>query len=342
VITLIFAKKQSCNGTTGICDVQPTLCDDNNPCTNDKCQTDGTCLYAPKTCDNSDPCNPQTCNGTNGNCDVIPVLCNDNNVCTNDSCVGTSGAPVCNFATYPCPNSDPCTPGVCNSTVGCLPGVSHCEDNNPCTEDVCIGPSTCNNTLIANVCDDANACTDDLCDSTGATLDAACTHKNTTCVAPSICQNVSGCNTTSGCTFIAAVCPPSADWCQVPICDDTVGCLLSPKPCIVKDPDCYVGNCDSLKQQCTQTALPNWESIPSSQKGVTCYAFYNKAKTAAIITAGVIAGVVVGAVVFAAVAAVAARKAYLYMQLRQGNIGAAQNNPLFAPPGGAGTNPLFT
>jgi len=74
---------------------------------------------------------------------------------------------------------------------------------------------------------------------------------------------------------------------------------------------------------------------------LTCYAFYNKAQTAAIITGGVLAGVIVGAVVFAAVAAVAARKAYLYMQLKQGNMGAAQSNPLYTPGATGGENPLF-
>jgi len=88
--------------------------------------------------------------------------------------------------------------------------------------------------------------------------------------------------------------------------------------------------------------LPDWTQITTKKGGgVTCYAFYNKAQTIGIITGGVVAGIVVGAVVFAAVAAVAARKAYLYMQLKQGNMGAAQSNPLYTPGANGGENPLF-
>jgi len=75
---------------------------------------------------------------------------------------------------------------------------------------------------------------------------------------------------------------------------------------------------------------------------LSCYAYYNKAQTAAIITGGVVAGIVVGAVVFAAAATVAARKAYLYAQMRQGGMGAAQSNPLYTPGATEGVNPLFT
>jgi len=60
-----------------------------------------------------------------------------------------------------------------------------------------------------------------------------------------------------------------------------------------------------------------------------------------IIAGGVIAGIVVAAVVFAALAAVAARKAYLYMQLRGGPMGAAQGNPLYTPSAAHGENPLY-
>lgn len=53
------------------------------------------------------------------------------------------------------------------------------------------------------------------------------------------------------------------------------------------------------------------------------------------------AAIIVAAVIFAVLAALAARKAYLFMQLRQGNMGAAQSNPLYTPGTASGENPLF-
>jgi len=87
---------------------------------------------------------------------------------------------------------------------------------------------------------------------------------------------------------------------------------------------------------------PSWTTITTTKGGgLTCFAYYDKAATAGAITAGVVAGIVIAAVVFAALAAVGARKAYLYMQMRQGNMGAAQSNPLYAPSRTGGVNPLF-
>jgi hypothetical protein len=91
---------------------------------------------------------------------------------------------------------------------------------------------------------------------------------------------------------------------------------------------------------CVPTQRANFATITSAN-GQTCYALYNKAATGAIIAGGVIAAIVVAAVIFAALAALAARKAYLYMQLRQGNMGAAQSNPLYTPGTASGENPLF-
>lgn len=118
------------------------------------------------------------------------------------------------------------------------------------------------------------------------------------------------------------------------------GCLIGNTTCLNSDPDCYVSICDWTTQSCQTSERPNWIGITKSN-GVTCYAFYNQAATAGIITAGVIAGIVIGAVIFAAAAAVGARKAYLYMQLKQGNMGAAQGNPLYSPSAAGGESPLY-
>jgi len=194
--------------------------------------------------------------------------------------------------------------------------------------------------ILGQACDDDNACTVDSCDSNMRTLATACSYANLTC-ANTTCQNVTGCNSTSGCVFAPVNCGVPVDWCQVNICDDLAGCIPIPKTCLVNDANCYIGVCDSIAQKCTTQQRPDWTSI-TTRGGVTCFAYYNKGVTAAIITGGVIAGIVVGAVIFAALAAVGARQAYMYMQLRQGGMGAASGNPLYAPSAAGGENPLFS
>jgi len=138
------------------------------------------------------------------------------------------------------------------------------------------------------------------------------------------------------------VCPIPDDFCKINICDEKLGCLPIDKTCLVDDADCYVGVCDSANKQCTTQQRPDWTTITTQKGGgVTCFAYYNKAATAGVITAGALAGIIVAAVVIAAVAAVGARKAYLLLQLRQGNMGAAQGNPLYSPSPAGGENPLF-
>jgi len=147
----------------------------------------------------------------------------------------------------------------------------------------------------------------------------------------------------NGCALSPVVCPTPADFCQISYCDDLVGCLNISKTCIVDDPDCYYGSCDSVGRTCNTIQRDDFSTITTRKGGgVTCYLFYNQAQAAGIITGGVVAGIVVAAVVFAALAAVAARKAYLYMQLRGGPMGAAQGNPLYTPSAAFGENPLYT
>lgn len=197
----------------------------------------------------------------------------------------------------------------------------------------------CTHTL--GVCDDNDACTIDACDSSKGT--GACSYSPLNCtLTPTVCQVSLGCDKVNGCLYNDLVCPEPADWCTTSICDEKVGCVQIPRVCLVSDADCYVGVCDSVKKTCTETKRDNFATITSSKKGgVTCFLAYEKKKAAAIITAGAVAGIVIGAVVFAALAALGARQAYMWMQLRQGAMGAAQGNPLYQPNQNAGENGLY-
>jgi len=192
------------------------------------------------------------------------------------------------------------------------------------------------------VCNDDDACTVDSCDSFATNESSLCSHTTLNCTAPTICQVVVGCDRVNGCLYAPLVCPTPTDWCMRSLCDPTVGCLDSPKPCLVSDPDCYIGTCNSIKETCTTSQRSDWTTATTNMHGgVTCFAYYDKKKAAGIIAAGAVAGIVIGAVIFAALAAAGARQAYMFMQLRQGGMGAAQANPLYTPGGGSGENPLF-
>jgi len=347
---------QTCNSTTGACvrDLANNInCNDNNPCTTDVCYINvgkADCKYVDKQC-NGTFCAPQSCDTATGECEVAVAKipnCDDGNYCTDDACAEGVTAHNCTHVAHDCSGFDTgelCTPAVCVDTIGCTAGNWTCDDGNFCTEDSCAGAMNCSNVDNSDsLCNDFDSCTVDVCNASSPILSQACTHYNKTCISTDVCFNATGCNgtTADGCVFTPILCPPSDDSCYVPKCDEVAGCIFIPKVCIVDDPDCYEGVCDSVSGQCITNERDDWTTITTQKGGgVTCFAFYNKAQTAAIITGGVVAGIVVGAVVFAAAAAVAARKAYLYMQLRQGNMGAAQSNPLYTPGSGDGMNPLY-
>ncbi|MCB9787300.1 MAG: hypothetical protein H6744_11495 [Deltaproteobacteria bacterium] len=137
-----------CNGKT-----DDNLCDDGNPCTDDKCQgTD--CVHTPNNnpcddgtvCTQSDKCVDGVCKGNN------PLDCNDNKPCTEDKC-----DPVTGCSNLVAPNGFPCEDG------------SVCTINDTCVEGKCKAG-------VQNPCNDNNVCTIDFCDA----LQQTCVHQPTT------------------------------------------------------------------------------------------------------------------------------------------------------------------
>ncbi len=154
----------------------PVDCDDDEPCTDDTCNTgSGECLHS----DNTDPCDdgnncttPDVCGG--GTCTSTPVICDDGLFC--------NGVELCNAGSGDC---DPGTPPSCNDTVVCTtdscdggsdmcihpvePGC--CDSNDDCTNnDACDGVETCDtgtgNCLPGTPpppCSDGDVCTLDVC-----------------------------------------------------------------------------------------------------------------------------------------------------------------------------------
>ena len=118
------------------------VCDDKNPCTDDKCDDKLGCVQLPNQakCDDGDTCTVEDVCKDKACVAGVPKDCDDKNPCTVDSCVKGGGSSGCthvaggskcdddNF----CTDVDYCAGGVC------MPGPPrYCGDNNPCSIDVC-------------------------------------------------------------------------------------------------------------------------------------------------------------------------------------------------------------
>jgi len=154
------------------------VCDDNNICTDDSCDTTAGCQNANNTsgCDDQDACTiDDTCG--DGACQSgAPIVCDDLNECTDDSCDPAGG--VCSFSNNRircddgelCTYDDKCFEGTCTGTV------FSCDDGSECTDDVCTGDGRCAYENNTGACDDHNACTDpDACQDGVCTGPMICT-----------------------------------------------------------------------------------------------------------------------------------------------------------------------
>ncbi len=151
---------------TGNCVFDPappgTACDDGNRCTPDDSCQGGLCAGSGQVmCNDQDPCTDDRCTPSIG-CDFAPKSCDDGDACTNDACrpgVGCVATPLtC------APATDTCSTSVCEPAVGCTTVAeadgTACDDGRVCTVDAC-RQGTCVGS--ASGCDDANPCTGDAC-----------------------------------------------------------------------------------------------------------------------------------------------------------------------------------
>jgi hypothetical protein len=116
------------------CRQHPSVCNDNNACTTDTCDTsNGTCEHTPLVCDDGNQCTTDTCDPAVG-CTHGTVACNDGDPCTIDTCLNATGC-----STVPkCPLGQTCdlTSGDCI----CTTQASHCD---PSTPGQCCSGLTC-------------------------------------------------------------------------------------------------------------------------------------------------------------------------------------------------------
>ncbi len=193
-------KKNKCVPATGQCVLTPeptgTPCSDGSVCTSDdKCTATSICLGTPIVCEDNNSCTDNKCDAATG-C-YFPLksgACDDGNPCTvNDSCITGS----CQGKAYDCNDSNGCTQDVCVPSNG-LPTCSHppqsgaCNDSNQCTAgDACVN-GVCTGSPL--VCSDGNVCTEDSCDPAVGCVFApsadgtACSDGNL-CTTPDTCKS---------------------------------------------------------------------------------------------------------------------------------------------------------
>ena len=139
---------RGCDPQSG-CVTSPTHgapCDDGDACTTaDACAGVGVCSGTALVCDDQDPCTDDSCDSASG-CVHVPAsgaACDDGSACTHgDTCAAGS----CVGVTTPCDDSQGCTADDCNPASGCvhepLDGEA-CDDGDACTTGDSCSAGTC-------------------------------------------------------------------------------------------------------------------------------------------------------------------------------------------------------
>ena len=297
--------EDSCDPDTGDCVFAPLdgeLCDDGDACTSDDLCDGGTCGGTAIECVDDNPCTDDACDTETG-CVFTAVddgaPCDDEDACTGvDVCIEG----VCIGGPGPdCDDGNPCTADVCDPVEGCINEPLSdipCDDGNPCTagdscqdgvcesginQCVCETDGDCDEFDDGDICNGALVCQEGLCvvdpdsvvvcDTTGDTdcLYTVCVPDSGECVltqaddgAP--CDDGDLC--TEGDACLEGVCGSSGltscndgNPCTADECDPLVGCLNTPltgepcddgNPCTTGD-ECVDGVCEGGENTCVCT-----------------------------------------------------------------------------------------
>ena len=290
---------ETCNGLDDDCDEETdepllvdgdylNLCDDDNPCTQDKCGAQQGCLntvLAEGACDDTNPCTvADHCDA--GACVGEPVLCQDGNPCTDDLCTAEGG---CSHPPLsgPCDDQDSCTLGdQCLDGV-CLgePVSCECKNDQDCLSledgDHCNGMLSCDTNSLPYLCsvlpETVVVCAapegpDAFC------LEALCASETGDCsLVPQHeglpCQTFDKC--VAGAHCVQGVCTPGdplncndANPCTDDSCDPETGCLHVPN-----ETACFDGDVCTVDDHCDGGAcvagavMPCEDSNPCTETG---------------------------------------------------------------------------
>lgn len=250
------------------------LCDDQQACSADSCNTaEHRCEHI-FPCDDGIACTAESCNGTACISTPTDALCDDANGCSIDVCVDAVGCQystandgtMCDDGSFcngvdscvgglcsvhagdPCPGASTGCSGLCNETGDSCqsPAGTPCEsDGNPCTDDVCSGSGACGHHFNLAPCDDGIFCNGpDLC------VAGSCLfHTGNPCVFGPQCANIcnelgSTCNLSAGTS-----CSVDSNVCTDDVCDGSGACTATPN----SDP-CDDGDFCTLSDVCSAGA----------------------------------------------------------------------------------------
>jgi len=228
----------------GTCQLSNLLdCDDDNPCTADKCDPKKGCHHpaSADACDDGNVCTVgDACKG--GACKSgSPLDCEDGNPCTSNACDSADGC-TSTVASAPCTDGDLCTTGDACAAGACAgAGQLACDDGNPCSTDSCLPESGCAHVAVIGSCEDGNACTTgDLCANGVCTAGAALGCADGTPCTFDSCDGLSGCQHKNA----------------IGACDDGNGCTVAD---VCKNGSCSGGeakNCEDGNPCTTDSCAP--------------------------------------------------------------------------------------
>ncbi len=270
----------TCSG--GQCGGTAVVCNDNNECTTDSCDSASGCDYQPKTgdCNDGNACTENdTC--VAGECDGTAVVCDDGNFCTNDSCDDATGCVYASKAQdTPCDDGNSCSPTSacrdqdsagtpldprqCVATSGL-----DCNDNDPCTSDACVengpGPDDDECQVPRDPINEGGGCASTLCE-TGQTCAAGICQGGT----PLDCDDTvtctaDDCDAALGCTHapVAEACNDGNPCTLDDACDNGV-CVGVDVECAALDNCHQAGSCDSTTGTCSDPRKPNGATCGST------------------------------------------------------------------------------
>lgn len=230
-----------------------TDCDDGDACTrDDECDGYGRCIGRERRCDDEDPCTDDRCE--DGRCYNSPIPgctrpCESDQDCGQSpyqcetySCISGHCVPLHDPTGSPCDDGNICTTGdACDPNGRCIGICNMCDDQNPCTEDACHPLSGCSHYPILNC---VGPCTQD----------ADCPPSPNPCMMPS-------CQQDGTCTFVPkdrmTPCDDGNPCTEADKCDGEGSCvgICGPGICDDQDP-CTVDTCHPVTG-CAHEAIPN-------------------------------------------------------------------------------------
>lgn len=116
------------------CDRDPGFCDDDDPCTENKCDPTMGCSFPPIQCTAPEVCINGTCTNT----------CTNSSACVNNQGCRDGGCFECQ-SDADCRDGDPCTADLCDPLIGCTNQPVDCGVNEVCQRGVCV--TTCDDDM---------------------------------------------------------------------------------------------------------------------------------------------------------------------------------------------------